>query len=78
LASTARDGKVETGREDCGQIFEGMTQFGRALYAPNIEIISANSSQAKGRAMAVPIFSVRFRPSTNSAGEALGGSAATA
>jgi hypothetical protein len=28
---------------------DGMTQFGRALHALNIEIICANSSQAKGR-----------------------------
>ncbi len=28
---------------------QGMTQFGRALYELNIEIICANSSQAKGR-----------------------------
>src|SRR5437879_233362 len=28
---------------------DGMTQFGRALYALNIDIICANSSQAKGR-----------------------------
>jgi hypothetical protein len=29
---------------------DGMTQFGRSLHALNIEIICANSSQAKGRA----------------------------
>jgi hypothetical protein len=29
---------------------DGMTQFGRALHALNIDIICANSSQAKGRA----------------------------
>ena len=28
---------------------DGMTQFGRALHALNIDIICANSSQAKGR-----------------------------
>src|SRR3546814_12140624 len=28
---------------------DGMTHFGRALEAPNIEIICANSPQAKGR-----------------------------
>lgn len=28
---------------------DGMTQFGRALHAMNIDIICANSSQAKGR-----------------------------
>ncbi len=30
-------------------VFAGMTQFGRALHALNIDIICANSSQAKGR-----------------------------
>ena len=28
---------------------DGMTQFGRALHALNIDIICANSSQAKGK-----------------------------
>jgi hypothetical protein len=28
---------------------DGVTQFGRALLAPNIDIICANSPQAKGR-----------------------------
>lgn len=32
-----------------GAATDGMTQFGRALHALNIEIICANSSQAKGR-----------------------------
>ena len=32
-----------------GVATDGMTQFGRALHALNIEIICANSSQAKGR-----------------------------
>ena len=32
-----------------GASTDGMTQFGRALHALNIEIICANSSQAKGR-----------------------------
>jgi hypothetical protein len=35
--------------ESSGVAGDGMTQFGRALHALNIEIICANSSQAKGR-----------------------------